>query len=272
VRWESVTAITLGAAAVALLARGIANTRHLQVSRETVVIPELPAAFDGFTLLHLTDLHLRTGSHWPERLLALTRELAPDCVCFTGDFIMQRGAFPSLRNLLQTLTADVAHCFAVFGNADYRPQLLLNTQRTALTADIPFLRNTAQPITRDSRQLWFAGVEDPHDGFADLGAALADVPSDFPVILLAHSPEIINETLDPRIRLVLSGHTHGGQMCLPGGFAPYTNIHLPRPFVAGRHQVNGAVLYVSRGIGSTRIPLRYNCEPEATLFTLTRNG
>ncbi|OPZ82679.1 MAG: phosphodiesterase YaeI [bacterium ADurb.Bin429] len=271
-RWVPVAAITLGAVTAGLIARGIANTRQLSVSRETVAIPELPDAFAGFSLLHLTDLHLRTVSRWPERLLTLARDLAPDCVCLTGDYIVQRGAYPKLTAFLTALAAVVPRCFAVFGNADYREPLLTMAQRRELTRTVSFLRNASATITRGSQQLWFAGVEDPHDEYADLEAALANVPSAAPVLLLAHSPEIITDALDPRIRLILSGHTHGGQICLPGGFAPYTNMRLPRRFVAGRHQVGNAVLYVSRGIGSTRLRMRFNCSPEATLFTLTRSG
>ncbi len=270
-RWEPFAVTALGAALAALLARGVANTRCLLVTRETVVIPDLPAAFDGFTLLQLTDLHLRAGSRWPARLLALVEEMRPDLVSLTGDYIIRRATLPELRVLLAAI-ADHAPVFAVFGNADYREPLLSATQRDELTRIVPFLRNAARALERYGQSLWFAGVEDPHDGFADLPAAMRDVPPDAPVILLAHSPEIIAAGLDPRIRLILSGHPHGGQICLPGGGAPYTNMRLPRRFVAGRHAVDGAVLYVSRGIGSTRLPLRFNCPPEATLFTLTRNG
>lgn len=271
-RWEPVAAITLGAVAALLFARGNANTRRLQVTRENVAIPDLPAAFEGFTLLHLTDLHLKIGSAWPARLLALARELAPDCVCLTGDYLKQRGVLAQISEFLASLASLTPTIFAVFGNADYRPELLTEMQRAALGEIVPFLRNGALSVEREGCQLWFAGVEDPHDGFANLPAAMADVPAGVPVILLAHSPEIIAETLDPRIRLILSGHTHGGQITLPGGFTPYTNMRISRRYLAGRHQVNGAVLYVSRGLGSTRLPLRFNCLPEATLFTLTRKG
>lgn len=268
-RWEPIAAVALGAVAAVLLTRGIANTRRLQVTRETIPIPGLPKAFDGFTLLHLTDLHLRTHSDWPERLLAVTHELAPDCVCLTGDYIIQRGAFPRMITFLTQLAEIVENVIAVFGNADYREQLLTKSQRDELMRTIPFLHNAPAAISRNGQRLWFAGVEDPHDRHADLTTALALAPPDVPIILLAHSPEIIRDRLDPQIRLILTGHTHGGQICLPGGFAPYTNMRLPRRYVTGRHQVDGAVLYVSRGIGSTRLPLRYNCPPEVTLFTLT---
>ncbi|HOS44134.1 MAG TPA: metallophosphoesterase, partial [Armatimonadota bacterium] len=236
-RWAPVAAMTLGAVAVGLIARGIANTQQLSVTRETIVIPDLPTAFDGFTLLHLTDLHLRTASRWPARLLALARDLQPDCVCLTGDYIMQRGAYPRLVSLLGELATAVENVVAVFGNADYREALLTQAQRRELARIIPFLQNAPAAIARDGQRLWFAGVEDPHDGYAELDAALALAPPDVPIILLAHSPEIIRDTLDPHIRLILSGHTHGGQICLPGGYAPYTNIRLPQRYVAGRHQV-----------------------------------
>ncbi len=249
----------------ALLAQGARNSRRIRLTHQTVTIPGLPAPFDGFRLLHLTDLHLRRGSTLPAALAAITAQLQPDLVCFTGDYAFTGLSLPEVDACFARF-ADTP-TLAVLGNADYRDDFT-PAVRARWAAALPFLNNRALPITRDGGALWFAGVDDPHHDRDDLPAALRDVPPDAPVVLLAHSPDIITRPLDPRIRLILCGHTHGGQICLPGGLALYNNTTLPARFASGRHQVGAAVLYVSRGLGATRIPLRYGCLPEATLFTL----
>jgi predicted MPP superfamily phosphohydrolase len=257
----------LGVAAGALIAHGIANSRRIRLSHITAPLPGLPAAFDGFRLLHLTDLHLRRGSALAPALEALARQLAPDYVCFTGDY-----AYTALS------LAEVDDCFArfaafptvaVLGNADYRDDFT-PAVRDLWAAQLPFLNNRAVPVTRDGATLWLAGVDDPHHHRDDLPAALRDVPADGVAVLLAHSPDIITRPRDPRVKLILSGHTHGGQICLPGGLALYSNTSLPRRFASGLHRVDDTLLYVSRGLGATRIPMRYGCLPEATVVTLVR--
>jgi len=257
----------VGVAGAALIARGAANSRQLDVTFETVAIPDLPAPFAGFRLLYLTDLHLRRRASRAAELLALAEAAQPDLVCLGGDYANTALSLPEIEPFFAQLAKRLP-AVAVYGNADYRLDID-DAARTCWAEYLPFLTNAALPLERGGARLWIAGVDDPHNGRDNLPAALAGVPPNAPVILLAHSPEVILRPLDQRIRLILCGHTHGGQICLPGGKALYSNTRLPLKYAAGRHQVGGAVLYVSRGIGSTRFPLRYACLPEATVFTLT---
>ncbi len=260
----------LGVACGVLTAlRGAANARRLTLTRHTVVIPELPAPFAGFRILHLTDLHLRRGSDAATRLLACIDAEQPDLLCLTGDYLFTALSGGEARAFFQAIAGYPV--LATLGNADYREGVTAE-ERAAWMRHVPFLINAAASISRGGAQLWFAGVDDPHLRRDDLAAALRDVPADAPVILLAHSPDIVRQPLDPRIRLIMSGHTHGGQICLPGGIALYDNIRADRQYASGRHQVGRATLYVSRGIGATRIPARFGCLPEVTVFTLMPRG
>lgn len=270
VRWKTLTGIGIGlAATVALLWKGVANSRRLQLTEETVALPTLPAAFDGFRLLQLSDLHLRRHGDVGPMLLELIARIDPDLICLTGDYAFTALSVEEVDRFLQALgNRPVA---AVYGNADFRPGISYE-ERARWATYVPFLANSALCLAHGDETLWVAGVDDPHHGRDSLPHALAPVPSDACVILLAHSPEVILRALDPRVRLILCGHTHGGQICLPGGRALYLNTPMAAKYASGRHQLAGATLYVSRGIGSTRLPLRYGCLPEITVFTLTRGG
>ncbi len=267
--WKTPLTLGLGLFGLAVLAKGYANSSRLELREETVLIPDLPGAFDGFRLLFLTDLHLRPRSTHVHKILTLIEELRPDLVCLGGDYITDAGSLPEAEYFFRELASYPA--VGVYGNTDYFREVTRDI-REQWAKLIPFLANSAMPIRRDGQALWVAGVKDPHIGLDRLDLALREVPPDAPVILLAHSPEIIRQRIDPRVRLILCGHTHGGQICLPGGKALYNNTFLPLELASGRHQLEHAVLYVSRGVGSTRLPLRLNCMPEATLFTLTRAG
>ncbi|MHB9133394.1 MAG: metallophosphoesterase [Armatimonadota bacterium] len=269
-RWDLLSRIGLGVLAGAIIWKGYENSTRLELSQETVAIPDLPPAFDGFRLLHLTDLHLWRHSPRAGELLAIVEQLQPDLVCLTGDYSYTALSLDDADTFLQRL-AEKTKAVGVFGNADYRDGHSKEVHER-WGHYLPFLTNTALCLEKGGNALWIAGVDDPHLGRDSLPTALSQVPPEVPVILLAHSPEIIRQPLDPRIRLILSGHTHGGQWCLPGGKAIYLNAKVPRAYASGRHDLDGVTLYVSRGIGSTRIPLRYACLPEITQFTLAREG
>ena len=268
-RWESLIGFGLGLAGALTIARGVANSKQLVVVRETVYIPDLPPAFEGFRLLHLTDVHLSRHHDRTDELLEHLAQVTPDLVCLGGDYVFTALSLSVVERFLTAVSARYP-TIGILGNADYRPDIGPDIKRRWANI-FPLLINASHCVQRQADSLWFAGVNDPHKGFDDLPAALAAVPPVVPVILLAHSPDVILRPLDPRIRLILTGHTHGGQICLPGGKALYHNTHLTAKYAAGRHEIHGATLYVSRGIGSTRLPLRYHCVPEITVFTLTRN-
>jgi predicted MPP superfamily phosphohydrolase len=201
-------------------------------------------------------------------LLAIAEATEPDLICLGGDYGYTALSVPEVEGFLREIH-ERWPAVAVYGNADYRPDIHA-ADRARWAEILPFLDNAALCLKRLDACLWVVGVGDPHRGRDSLPSAMTMVPPDSPVILLAHSPDVVLRSLDPRIRLILTGHTHGGQICLPNGKALYSNTKVSREMASGRHNINGALLYVSRGIGSTRIPIRYGCLPEVTLFTLSK--
>lgn len=268
-RWTSLTGLGLGIAGAALIWKGYTNSKRLDIREEEIGIAELPHQFHGFRLLHLTDLHLRQNSTRGDELLSIIEDLDPDLVCLTGDYVYTSLSLPDIEAFFRGLSQRPT-VIGTFGNADYREGITASV-RSSWERFFPFLANSALCLDRHGESCWVVGVDDPHLGRDSLLTALTCVPPGAPVILLAHSPEIIERPMDPRVRLILCGHTHGGQICLPCGRALYHNTTLPARYSAGRHQLGDAVLYISRGIGSTRLPLRFGCLPEITLFTLRRN-
>ena len=264
--WKSVTSTILGLAGAAFLLKGYRNTQKLEIVRISLPLRHLSPAFVGFKLLQLSDLHLSPASHRVTDLLAKIEYLDPDLICMTGDYLATVRALTDLRHFFAELSARRT-VVGVLGNADHRP-LISEEERQKWGEYFPIMNNSAICLTRQQEQLWVIGVDDPHSGYDRLEAALAPLPLDASAILLAHSPEIINRPLDSRIQFILSGHTHGGQICLPGGGALYHNTNLNRDFSSGLHAAGEQKIYISRGIGSTRLPLRYGCLPEITLFTL----
>ncbi len=264
--WKQYLQLGLGLTASALLLKGLHNSRELTLEEERVALPGLPAAFAGFRLLQLSDLHLRRRAAVIPELLALVDRLAPDLVCLTGDYAFTALSLADVEAFFTALAAR-SKVVGVLGNADYR-EGITHEVHAAWGRHFPLLINRSLCLERGRERLWVTGVDDPHTGRDSLATALAPVPDDAVAVLLAHSPEIVLRPLDPRVRLLLCGHTHGGQICLPGGRALYHNTPLPAHLCAGRHQVGATTLYVSRGVGSTRIPVRWSCPPEATLFTL----
>jgi predicted MPP superfamily phosphohydrolase len=259
-----------GLVGAVLLWKGYENTKRLDLTFEQVVIPDLPVNFDGFRLLQISDLHLRQYSTQGEELLDLVEELDPDLVCLTGDYTFSSLSLPNVESFFIGLAKRPA-VVGIYGNSDYR-EGICEDARAIWAHYFPFLANSALCLERQGESLWIAGVDDPHLGRDSVYSAMSMVPEGAPTVLLAHSPEVILRPLDPRIRLLLCGHTHGGQICLPTGTALFHNMPLPRRFSSGRHELDGMTMYISRGVGSTRLPLRYGCLPEITLFTLTREG
>lgn len=266
--YKFLTGLGVGFAAAVIIWKGMNNCRPILLARETVAIPKLPPGFEGFRLLLLADLHLRRFSPHHNILLKVIEELDPDMICLAGDYAYNDVSLGAVDKFFTAL-AHRKVVVGIYGNADHR--CFSERARQGWSRYFPFLDNSSFCLKRQGESLWIAGVDDPHLDFDNLSDALEGIPADAPVILLAHSPEIILRPLDPRIHLILSGHTHGGQICLPNGKALITNLRIPAKFAAGRHELNGVTLYISRGVGATRLPLRYGCPPEITLVTLT-NG
>ena len=254
--------------ATGLYWRGCQNAARVSVKRNRVASRELPPGFDGFSILHLSDLHCDMSGRAMQRVGELVGTLPCDLCVMTGDFRgLTCGPFaPALASVGELRARISAPVLAVLGNHDTARMV------PGLEAmDIKVLVNECETIRRGEAAIHVAGVDDPHFYRADnIEKASADIPLEDFSILLAHTPEIYRQAAHAGFNLLLSGHTHGGQICLPGGVAITLDSVLPRRMGKGAWKHHDMQGYTSVGAGSSVVPVRFNCPPEITLHTLVR--
>ncbi len=242
--------------------------RWVQITRLALVIPRLPAAFDGLRVVQLSDLHCGlVPLDYLQATLRTAQNLHPDVWVLTGDYVVDNAA--SLLALAPALAGLRAPhgVWAVLGNHDYWSDVQVVRQGLA-QGGVSLLLNQGVMLTQGTANLYLAGVDDGWSGQPNLGAALAACPPDVPAVVLWHEPDLADETArDPRAVLQLSGHSHGGQVRLPG-LGALALPRLGRKYDMGLYQVGGMWHYTNRGLGYVWPPVRFNCPPEITELTL----
>ena len=241
------------------------------LERVEIPIQNLKPALEGFAIVQLSDIHLRpyTKPDLVKRAVEMSNELRPDLVVLTGDYVWreQEAAF-ELAPILAGLNARHG-IYSVLGNHDHWLDVEI-TKRAFEEAGLPMLINQGLEIREGNGSFYLAGMDDGWSGKPDLNMTLEKAPSNTPIVLLLHEPDLVDETsLDPRITLQLSGHTHGGQV-LVAGQPPIFTPDLGKKYSQGLFRVHDTWLYTNRGLGVISVPLRLNCPPEVTLLTLTR--
>ncbi len=247
--------------------QGEAN--HLVVEEVAVPLPGLAADLQGMRIVQLGDIHLRSrGSEQRARhAVELGKALQPDLVVLTGDNVLLRAeGIHRLAPILAGLRPRYG-TFAVPGNHERWTNLAVVRQGLE-GAGVTVLVNAGRALRIGTAQLYVAGVDDAYYGRPDLAAALAGWQAPMPVILLAHEPDLADRFLvDGRVALQLSGHSHGGQVRLPGIGA----LILPRygkKYDQGLFRIGSGWLYTTRGVGMCPPSVRINCPPEVTHITL----
>jgi len=273
-------AMLFGAAGLAFYA-GEAERHWIEISRHDLRIEGLPAAFDGMRIAQLSDLHLDefTEPFFLRDAVDRVNKLNPDIVFLTGDFVtwgistknFAEGAAWQCANILTGLTCP--NRYAILGNHDVKVDGRLVA--TALIDNgTKVLINSCEPIERAGARFWVAGFDDPVEGDPDpdlaIPARIRNIP-DEPVVALCHAPDYADDLLahpaGRAVKVMLSGHTHGGQVRIP--FAGATLLPpLGKKYVEGWFHMGGMQLYVNRGLGTVGVPFRFDCPPEITLFTL----
>ena len=277
-----------GAAGLALYSGEI--ERHwIEVTQRDFFLRGLPDAFDGMRIAQISDIHLDdlTEPFFLRDVIGHINRIKPDAVVLTGDFVTSalgsklgrkvvstkfaRGAAWQCGNILTGL--ECKSTYAVLGNHDFGVGAA--EVATALGDNgITVLRNAYVPIERAGGRIWLAGVDDPLEGHPNpelaIPASIRNVPNE-PVVLLCHAPDYADRLLrvpvGQAVDLMLSGHTHGGQVRFP--FLPAMRLPpLGRKYIEGWFRLGRLQLYVNRGIGTIGLPFRLYCPPEITVITL----
>lgn len=261
-------AVGVGAAALGAGWATLIEPNWPVVEQISVTLPRLPARLEGLRVAQLSDLHISsyTTAGDIERAAALAMRQSPDVIMLTGDFIWREvwQYAEELVEPLRTLRAPLG-VYAVLGNHDHWEDAALAT-RVLAEAGVTLLVNQAVRLETDA-PLWLAGLDDVWERKHDMAAALAGAPDDECKLLLVHEPDYADEAARYPVDLQLSGHSHGGQINLPGYGRPVLP-YLGRKYPAGLYQVGPLALYTNRGIGVIAPPVRFNCPPEVTLLTL----
>ena len=259
---------------------GFAESDRPQVTRINIRLRGLPNEFDGFSIAQLSDFHYEDRfSVVPIRKgVELVNGLHPDLIVLTGDFVTvpmgdyhRSTAYRFAKNsgpcaaILGKLQAPAGK-FAVLGNHDGSsdPSYVVHALHDN---GIPVLMNRSLPLERGKARIWLAGIDDVLEGRPDLAAALRSIPAGEVTILLAHEPDFADEVAFAPVHLQLAGHSHGGQIWIPGIGAPWLP-QLARKYPRGLYQIGKLILYTNLGLGTIRMPVRINCPPEVTLITL----
>jgi hypothetical protein len=242
---------------------------RLTIEHIEIPLKKLKPALEGFKLVQISDIHIDSFTQIGivEKAAAAVNQLKPDLIVLTGDYVTRQAeAILELAPVVASLNARYG-IVAILGNHELWTNAAYIQDRLKQVG-FSVLVNEGLPLAVGKETIYLAGVDDYWSGQPDLQAALANAPADTPTILLAHEPDVADIfSLDGRVSLQLSGHSHGGQVRLPGRGA----IVLPpygRKYDQGLYQVNGMWLYTNRGLGLGPVPYRLNCPPEITEITL----
>jgi uncharacterized protein len=240
----------------------------LGITTQRIWLSDLPEGFRSFRILQLSDIHhsLFVPLSQVAAVVELSNKLKPDLIALTGDFVTySRSSIEPVAEMLGALRAR-AGVVAVLGNHDFRVGADA-VEKALRRHHIQVLRNRHRLLHQHGDKLYLAGVDDYGYG-ADLERAMRGIPEDAATILLAHNPRLLREAACRGIGLMLSGHTHGGQVNLPLLGTVYGRSPEQMRFKKGWDRLGATQIYVSRGIGTIVLPLRWRCPAEVPLLEL----
>lgn len=245
----------------------------LTIHQETITSSKLSKSFNQFKIVHISDTHI--GFHYSleqfEQLIKKVNDLKPDCVVFTGDLVDKPNRYSwdsRLVNLLSSLSAPFGK-FWIYGNHDHGGYGTDIVKEAMDNSGFILLKNSHHIIERNGDTFTLAGLDDAMLGDPDIESALHNTNTDKFTMLLVHEPDYAEITKNHSVDVQLSGHSHGGQVQIPFWGYVYTPTYAEK-YVEGKYEIgsNPLHLFVSRGIGTTRLPYRFLCKPEITIFTL----
>ena len=251
-----------------LIKIGERNALKFVVRENHVLFPGLPINFNGLRILQLTDLHLDGYPGLGGLIANVVSEIDFDLCVLTGDFrFSDTGVYRHLLKEFNDLEPSLRCRFGVYGilgNHDF-----IEMAPLIEGSGVRLLINESEGLEVEGEKLWIIGLDDAHFyGLHDFGKALLAVPAGDAKILLVHSPEVIEEAESRGFGLYLTGHTHAGQFCLPGGFPILVNASCKRKYAALNWKFNKMSGYTSAGVGSSGIFARFFCPPEIVIHIL----
>lgn len=257
--------LRFGLKAAGLYPRGKRNALDLHVRHHRLRFPDLPASLDGFRLLHLSDLHIDGVEGLTEALCGLLPDLPADLCVLTGDYRFHtHGPSDEVHARMRAVVSAIRSRLgiaAILGNHD--------TAGIAVELERMGVRMLINESVEVTDRLWLTGADDI-EGSAPFADALRQVPPAVFHVALVHTPQFSAEAESSGAALYLCGHTHAGQICLPGGVPLITNATCPKKYTSGLWKHGGMVGFTSAGAGCCMLPVRYNCPPEITVFHLSR--
>lgn len=251
----------------------------LELNTYTISSERLPEAFDGYRIAHVSDLHNAELGKDNEKLLNMLREAKPDIIAITGDIIDSRNTDIDIALRFTKAAMEIAPCYYVTGNHEARVSMYDELKAGLIEQGVVVLEDAATEISLDGDTITLIGVNDPSyqtdylfgDSETVMNGKLqeiSNVENEF-TVLLSHRPELFEIYVDNNMDLVLSGHAHGGQFRLPfvGGLVAPNQGLFPK-YDAGLYTEENTNMIVSRGIGNSILPFRFNNRPEVILIDL----
>ena len=253
---------------VGLYERAQRNARTIRIIRNVLALPGLPRAFEGLRILHLSDLHTDLDLRITHAIAERVREAEYDLCVLTGDYrALTYGPFEPALEGLRTIRLQLKDpIYAILGNHD-----TIHLVAGLEDMGIRVLLNESVAIEQDGAALHLAGIDDAHYyRVHNIQRSADQIPADGCSLLLSHTPEVYRQAAHAGFGAMLCGHTHGGQICLPGGYAIIWDSPCPRRLAGGPWTYAGMTGYTSVGSGSSIVNARLNCLPEITVHELRR--
>jgi predicted MPP superfamily phosphohydrolase len=252
--------------------RGQRNAGDVRLNRIELSFKNLPAEFDACRILFIADMHVDGTSGLAESIIRIVERVEYDYCILGGDYSFGFDASDErmrqqVREVVKSLVPK-SRVFGILGNHDEYPTAeLLNG------LGVEMLLNESVCVKKEQDNVYLVGVDDGvFFRAAELAQAGATVPDGAFKIILSHSPDLYKQAAQAGYALYLAGHTHGGQICLPGGMTVVANARVPRKMVKGAWKYKGMVGYTSYGAGTSIAPVRFFCPPEVVLLILTKDG
>lgn len=237
----------------------------LMVTEYGIRSPKIPDSFDGFRIAQVSDLHNEEFGSGNRKLITILKDTQPDLIAITGDLLDSRKTNPEIAIAFAAEAVKIAPVYYIPGNHESRIPAAYAQLKSALTElGIVVLENESMPLRQGADAITLTGLLDP-----DFGISWPDFSTDNYHIVLSHRPELLHLYAEKGFDLVFSGHAHGGQFRMPligGLFAPHQGF-FPE-YDSGVHTMGSTTLIVSRGLGNSAFPLRFNNRPELVLITL----